>query len=289
MPRMSRRQIVSYLAAAPMAATPKAWAQAASAAGGTLARLRAAKSVTVGVANFPPYSGMDPNGSLIGIVPALTKLIMPRIGVPEVKGVVAGGYAELIPGMQAGRWDFICSALSITKSRCAEVAFADPMVIDGGIFVAVKGELTEMPKTVAEAIARNIVIGTGPGDAHARFALKAGLKRENLHEFPNNVAMLDGLVAKRVQIIFQGSAAIMRAVKARNMPVDTVAPIPDYPAAGSTSAFRHADTDLLAAFQKELRAMKASGEFLKISHENGFDPAPSLIPITAEQACAVSG
>src|ERR1700712_393561 len=129
---VSRRQVVSGLAAAPLAATaPKAWAQAAGAPAGTLARLRAAKSVTVGVANFPPYSAVEPDGSLTGVVPALTKLIMGRIGVPEVKGIPIASYAELIPGMQAGRWEFICSALSISKARCAEVAFADPMVLDG--------------------------------------------------------------------------------------------------------------------------------------------------------------
>jgi polar amino acid transport system substrate-binding protein len=191
--------------------------------------------------------------------------------------------------MQAARWDFICAALSITKARCTEVAFADPMVIDGGIFVALKGELQEMPKTVAEAAARNIVIGTGSSDAYARFALSAGVKRENLREFPNDVSMLDGLTAKRAQVIFQGSAAITRAYKARNLAVDTVFPVPDYPASGSTCAFRTNDGDLLAAFQQELRAMKASGEFLTISREHGFDPAPGLIPTTVEQACATAG
>jgi polar amino acid transport system substrate-binding protein len=282
----SRREVVSGLAAAPLlAASSKAWAQGA----GLLARLREAKSVTVGVANFLPYSSVEPDGKLTGVVPALTQVIMQRIGVPQIKGIVANGYAELIPGLQAGRWDFICSALSITKARCAEVAFADPMVIDGGIFVALKGAVPNLPKTVAEAAERNIVIGAGASDAYTRFALSHGVKRENIREFPNDVSMLDGLVAKRVQVIFQGSAAITRAYKARGLAVDTVFPVSDYPASGSTCAFRPADSDLREAFQKELRAMKASGEFLTISRQHGFDPAPELIPTTVDQACAAAG
>jgi polar amino acid transport system substrate-binding protein len=268
-----------------LAAVPQAWGQTV----GTLARLRAAKSVTVGVANFPPYSGVEPDGSFTGVIPALTKVIMGRIGVPEIKGIPIASYAELIPGMQAGRWDFICSALSISKARCSEVAFADPMVIDSGLFVALKGVLPEMPKSVAEAVARNIVFATGNADPYSRYAMSVGLKRENLLEFPTHAAMLDALIAKRAQIIFQGSAALTRSYKQRNLSMDTTFPVPDYPASGSTCAFRTADNDLLAAFQQELRSMKASGEFLAISQQHGFDPAPALIPTTVEQACAAAG
>jgi polar amino acid transport system substrate-binding protein len=284
----SRRQVISALAAAPIvAAAPKVWAQPAGQ--GLLAKLRAAKSVTVGVANFLPYSTVEPDGKLTGVVPALATVILARMGIPNIKGIVANGYAELIPGMQAGRWEFICSALSITKARCAEVAFADPMVIDSGVFLALKGALPDMPKTVAEAAARNIMIGTGVGEAYSRFALSHGVKRENLREFPNDVSMLDGLQAKRVQVIFQGSAAITRAAKARGIAYDLTFPVEDYPARGSSCAFRPADKDLIEAFQKELRAIKASGEFLKISQAHGFNPAPSAIPTTIDQACATAG
>jgi polar amino acid transport system substrate-binding protein len=285
----SRRRIVSGLAAMPLAAPPKVWAQAAGAGQGTLARLRAAKSVTVGIPNFPPYSGIESDGSLTGIAPAITKVIMGRLGVPEIKGISVPGYAELIPGMQAGRWEFICACMSISKARCAQVAFADPLVIDGAIFVALKGELPNMPKTVADLVTQKIVVATGVAEVYSRFALATGVSRDHVLEFPNDVAMLDALVAKRVQVVFQGGAAITRAYKARNLAVDTTYPVPDYPSTGSTCAFRTNDSDLLAAFQQELRAMKASGEFLTISRENGFDPAPSLIPITIEQACAAAG
>jgi polar amino acid transport system substrate-binding protein len=284
----SRRQIICGAVALPLlTAAPKVWAQAKSADQGTLARLRAAKTVTVGIANFLPYSGIDIDGTLTGVVPTLTKLIMGRLGVPEVKGISAG-YGELIPGMQAGRWEFICAALTISKVRCGQVLFCDPMIFDGASLVSLKGELANPPKSIADLIAQNLIVGSGAGGAYIRYALDAGVNPANLLQFHDEGALLDGLVAKRIQIVFQGNASISRAYKQRGLAVDVTFPISDFPVAGSGCAFRTTDTDLYATFQQELRTMKASGEYLTIVRQYGFDTPAELIPTTADQACATS-
>jgi polar amino acid transport system substrate-binding protein len=283
----TRRQVISSVLAAPLAvASHKVWAQAAAPGQGLLTRLRAAKSVTIGVVNFLPYSGIDPNGSLSGITPALLKIIMQRIGVPELKGVPVGGYGDLIPGLQAGRWDIICASLTITRDRCSEVAFSDPMVIDGGAFISLKSDLPDPPKTIKEVIERKLILGSGAGGAYARYALQVGLSRDNLREFPNEATLIDGLIAKRCQIVFQGNASITRAYTTRNLSVDKTYPVADYPMSGSSCAFRKTDPDLHEAVQKELRAMKASGEFQTIAKEFGFEIPANLVNMTAEEACA---
>ena len=279
----SRRHVLTGFAVLPLGlAAGRVWAQAGGQ--GLLARLRAAKKVTVGVANFPPYSGVDPDGTLTGLAPALSKRIMGRLGVPEVAGVVAG-YGELIPGMQAARWDFISASLSITKLRCGQVSFSDPIVYDGGSFVSLKGVLAKPPKLVADVVAQKLVIGVSAGGAIARFALDAGVSPANILQFPDNVAIIDGLVAKRIQVAFQNDASISPVYKQRNLDVDVTFPIADDPTSGSACAFRPTDTDLYAAFQQELRAMKASGEYLTVARQFGFDTPPALIPVTIDQAC----
>ena len=40
--------------------------------------------------------------------------------------------------MMAGRWDFVAASLTITKARCAQVLFCDPLVYDGDVIVALK-------------------------------------------------------------------------------------------------------------------------------------------------------
>ena len=285
----SRRQFVSGLAVLPLiAASRDSRARADVASQGVLARLRAAKTVTVGVPNFPPYSGVDPDGALTGIAPALTKLIMTRLGVPQIRGVSAS-YGQLIPGMEAGRWDFICAALTISKARCGQALFSDPIVFDGGSFVCLKGELDKPPKLVADLVARKLIVGVSAGGAISRVALQAGVSPNNLRQFPDNVSIIDSLVAKQIQVAFQDHASISRVYKLRSLAVDVTFPVADFPEHGSGCAFRLTDTDLHDAFQKELRAMKASGEYLSIARQFGFDTPPELISVTAEKACATSG
>jgi len=146
----SRRHFVSAVASLPIIALAgQVRAQSDSAGDGLLARLRKANKVTVAIANQPPYSWLLPDGSLDGLAPTLTKLIMGRLGVSNVTGIVAN-YGELIPGLQAGRWDFISASLTISKARCAQVAYSDPNVFDGGSFVSIKSDLPDPPKTLKD-------------------------------------------------------------------------------------------------------------------------------------------
>ena len=282
-PIWSRRRVLSGLAAGTALAIPgKVWAQAKEP--GLLARLRGEKRAKIGLVNQMPYSGMNPDGTLDGIGPTLSKMILQRLGVPDVEGIV-GTYGDMVPGMQAGRWDFISASLVITKARCAQILFADPILFDGGMFVFLKGSLAHPPKSVADLVAQKLVIGVSQGGAHMRVAIEAGVDPSNVRQFPSDVSTFDGLVAKRIQLAFGSFASLDRTAKLRGLDVETTFPVPDDPEHGSSCAFRTADKDLYDAYQKELRAMKASGEYLPIAQKFGFDTPPSLMPMTAEEAC----
>jgi polar amino acid transport system substrate-binding protein len=282
----SRRTLLSGLVAGTALATSgKVWAQAKDQ--GLLARLRSAKKVKVGIVNQPPYSGIDPDGTLTGIAPTLTKIIMPRLGVPEVEAV-AGSYGEMVPGMQAGRWDFISASLVITKARCSQILFADPILFDGGMFVFLKGSLANPPKTVADLVAQKLVIGVSQGGAHMRVAVEAGVDPANIRQFPSDISTFDGLIAKRIQLAFGSFASLSRTAKLRGLDVGSTFPVPDDPEHGSSCAFRLGDKGLYEAYQKELRAMKTSGEYLPIAQKFGFDTPPDLMMMTSDEACKMS-
>jgi polar amino acid transport system substrate-binding protein len=285
---ISRRDaLVGILALPATLRVAPVWAQAASAGSGLLARLQAAKSVTVGTTNFPPYSGINLDGTLTGVVPILTKTIMEKLGIPEVKAV-ATPFGELIPGLQAGRWDFIATALTITKARCTQVSYADPMISDGAAIISLKGQIDDPPKTIAELVASKLAVGVSTGGALSRLVLSVGVSPDNIRQVPDNGAMVDALVAKRIQVILQDYAGIKDALDKRKLPVDVTYPVSDAPKTRSSCAFRAGDTDLRDAFQKELRALKASGEFLAVSRQFGFDPLPEMLTMTADQACTMA-
>ena len=279
----SRRRVVTGLAAGATLAVsaPRVWSQTP----GLLAKLRAAKKVRVGLANQPPFSGITPDGKLIGMSPTLCQAIMTRLGVPEMEGTVAT-YGELVPGMQAGRWDFIAASLTITQQRCAQVAFSDPILFDGGSIVSLKDTITNPPKTVAELIARKLKVGVQSGGNHSRVLLAAGIEPANMLQFSNDVSIIDGLVAKRIQVAFASSSGMKNTYRQRKLEVDFTFPVADDPVHGSACAFRKQDTDLHSAFQEQLGLMKKSGEWQKLAASFGFDIPPEMANHTAEQLCS---
>jgi len=263
--------------------THKVWAQAASGQG-TLAKLQAAKAVRVGIANQPPFSALNPDGTLTGLAPTLAIAIMTKLGVPKMEASL-GTYGELIPGMQAGRWDFVAASLTVNKQRCEQVRFSDPIAFDGSTIVALKGKLPKLPKLLADIVSQKLTVGAQAGGSNSRAALAAGVEQANLRQFPDDNAVIDGLVAGRIQVAFGANSSLKRAYTSRNMEFDVVFPVEDSPPPGSACAFRMEDADLHTAFQTELRAMKQSGQYLEIARKFGFDTPPELMKLTDEEMC----
>src|SRR5919204_4437850 len=78
--------------------------QNASTSNDLLSKLKKAGVVNIGLANDPPASIIKPDGSVSGEGPVTVQMIMKKLGVPKVHGIV-GTFGELVPGLQAGRWD----------------------------------------------------------------------------------------------------------------------------------------------------------------------------------------
>jgi polar amino acid transport system substrate-binding protein len=262
----------------------KVWAQPASGKG-LLAKLQAAKMVRVGVANQPPYSALNPDRTLSGAAPDFTKVIMGRLGIPKIEGFI-GTYGQLIPGMLADRWDFVSACLTITLARCEQVMFCDPLVYDADVIVSLKETDPNPPDRLSELAKKNVTIGAQAGGADLRAILAAGFPQDKVSQFTDDPAILDGLAAKRVQYVLMSGSPARRLIAQRHPDVAIAGPVLDTPARGSGCAFRKEDTDLYDAYQKELRTMKASGEFAAILKRYNFDPTDA-VKMTATQACAV--
>jgi polar amino acid transport system substrate-binding protein len=274
----TRRRIVALGGAALTAIPVTALAQGQ----GLLARLQASRKVRVGIANQLPFSALNPDGTLVGVAPTITKMIMNRLGITQIEGFL-GGYGELVPGMLAGRWDFIASCLTVTQPRCQQVAYSDPITSDGRCIVTLKGQ--RGPKKISEL--KDYVVGLLGGGADFRLVQLRAVPLANLRQFPNDTALLDGLLARRFQAQFGSHPGIAEMIRRRGLEkeLEVVYPIEDDAISFAACAFRKDDTDLHAAFQRELRALKASGEFATAVSSFGFDVGDRLLNATPEQAC----
>ncbi len=282
---LSRRELLQALAISGIT-LPALNLSAFAAESPILDKLRKAGVVKVAMANQPPYSGLNPDGSVTGISPTIVQMIMMKLGVPKVEGIIAT-YGQLIPGLDAGRWDIIGASLRITGKRCPQVLFADPFVFDGGAIGYLPAEIASPPTSIAEIGRMGLKVGILSGSFLIKKAEGLGVDASNISQFPDNPALIDGLMAKRAKVVLTTNSSLRNLRKARNNAFAINSPLPDDVPAGSSAAFRTVDKELHAAFQRELRALKVSDEFVRLNEKFGFDvPSKDLLKITAEEACA---
>jgi polar amino acid transport system substrate-binding protein len=275
---MQRRVFLGALAA-PMVLNPSlAFSRT------TLAELKSAGVIRIGLANQPPYSSLSPEGTIGGFVPTLIKQVMEKLGVPKIEASVAS-YGELVPGLQAGRWQMIGAAFRLSKERCSAVMFTDPIVFDGGAIAFEKSEIPAPPVDIKSLASMDSPVGILQGSYLVRHVVSLGVSQSRIMQFPDNPALIDGLLAKRVRVAVSTHSSLQDLQKQRGR-FEIHYPLADDPPVGSAPAFALGDTELHGAFQEVLRAMRASGDIDKLAEKFGFPPPPdALKSISIEDAC----
>jgi polar amino acid transport system substrate-binding protein len=109
----------------------------------TLERIKDQGYLRMGFANENPFSYATSEGKLAGIDVDILNHILADMGVKEIDGGLAT-FGGLIPGLLAKRFDLVSSAVYIKPDRCAQVAFAEPLYVQGDAIVVAAGN----PKSI---------------------------------------------------------------------------------------------------------------------------------------------
>jgi polar amino acid transport system substrate-binding protein len=104
----------------------------------TLERIKDQGYIRMGFANENPFSYATPEGELAGVDVDILNHILADMGVKEIDGGLTT-FGGLIPGLVAKRFDLVSSAIYIKPDRCAQVAFAEPLYIQGDAIVVAAG------------------------------------------------------------------------------------------------------------------------------------------------------
>ncbi|ROR72028.1 transporter substrate-binding domain-containing protein [Bogoriella caseilytica] len=124
----TRRRGVALAASAGMLAAVAACTATDGEGGGdALEALQDEGTITVAYAGEEPYS-WDRDGELAGASIALQEEIWAELGVDNVEGVLTE-WDQLIPGLNAGRFDVVAAGMSITPERCEEAIFSEPEIM----------------------------------------------------------------------------------------------------------------------------------------------------------------
>lgn len=275
-----RTAILGAAAIGGMALLPGLEARAQS--GGLLERAKAAGSIKVAVPQTPPWSEIKPDGTLAGMAPEIYEPALKAIGIAKIEAIPAT-YAELIPGLAAGRWDICGASLTVSKARCEAVAFLSPTVF-GYLSVAYRAdEMKDPPLSMAEAGQRGLKISTNAG-GYQLAALRKVAAAENILLFNDTASVLDSVASKRADIAIDAHYGMARLNKNPN--ITFTPPLTDMGFTASGIAIRKTDTDLYEALDAEIRKLKESGHVAKINEKYGnpYDPA-KYNPVNGPMAC----
>lgn len=298
-PRVSRRSflIQSSMVLGGMVAGPTLLSACTkTSTTGTASRLDQLKSdgkITVGIAGEQPYAFLD-KGKLTGEDPTVQMAVWKAVGINTVEAKQVS-FDALIPGLNAGDFDVIAAGMFINPTRCEQAAFSEPVYCAPNAFLVPPGNPDNI--TDFESVASTgIKLGVFSGAVEGSYAEKAGVEKSNIVTVPDLSAGIQQLEQGRIRAIGLTSITLAWALK-QNPSVKAELTKPFVPVVDGkevlgcgAAVFRKADTELVNAFNTELKKLKDSGELTRLIEPFGFGPE-TLPPadMTTAKLCAESG
>lgn len=247
----------------------------------TLTRARRQGYIMVAFNINKPKAYIDPTtGQFSGSGPAVLRPILKRLGIPDLKYTVVD-FAGIIPGLQDRRWDLSGFPFFITRARCAQVAFTDPVARyrEGGLVRS--GNPFKIHGYADLAKDPQIKVSIQEGDAEVVWAKQAGVK--NIVLFPQEPLAVEALKEGRVDAYLNSTFSLREDMKnyggqGIELATPFTGPIVNGKEVTAYGAFalRHEDISLLRGLNAQIAAMRTSGELLRL--EAPYDYAADDIP-----------
>ncbi len=255
-----------------------------------LARLQRSGSVRIGYAVEPPYAWVDEQGRIQGEATELAQRVAQRLGAPRVEWVQTE-FAQLIPGLQQGRFDVVAAGMFITAERARVLRFSRPTLrVAAGWLSMRPGTMTGLD--YAAAVARpHLRIAALAQSVELGRLRTLHLPADRLIEVPDARSGVAAVLAGRadalalswpaVQHLAAGTGGRLLAETARR-PQDGAAESLAYTA----FEFRQADAALAEAWDATLGPLLGDAEHLALLARLGLGPDDLPDRASAEQVLA---
>lgn len=256
-----------------------------------LAKIKESGTVTVGFANEAPYGYQTEDGELKGASVDVSQAIFKELGVEDVKGQIAD-FGQLIPGLNAGKFDVVTAGMAITPDRCENAAFAEPDMMYGEGLIVQKDNPKDLHsyKDIAETGATVSIMS---GATEIGYVKDAGVKDDQVKNAADIPATFSAVASGRADATTGTEMTVKRALEtSENDKLEFVEDFEQPDVEGTPSygaAAFHKDNDALReAYNETLAKLKADGTIKEILEENGFSAEGNSVPedITAEGVCS---
>ncbi len=252
----------------------------------TLATGREQGFLRVGIANEPPYTEVTADGSVTGVEPDVLRAVLKRLGIDRIEGVVTP-YDQMIPGLQAGRWDVVAAGLFMKQSRCAAVLYSEPTIVSTESFGVLAGNPENITTVASVKENPDLKIAVLSGAFEQGILNDAGVPASQQVQVRDGRSGVEAVKARRADAFFLPTLSLKELV-GNDDAIDVTEAVEDAPITGAGHAFRQDDTTLHAEYNRELAALKETPEFGEILTKWGFDPA-AVEGVTTEQLCQTPG
>lgn len=253
---------------------------------GVLGRGASLGYLTVAIFNEPPYTKLEPDGTVTGAEPDVLRAVLAEFGIDDIQGERVE-YESMIPALQAGRVDVIAAGLFMKQSRCAEVLYSEPVIVSTESFAVPLGNPEDI--TMVQDVLDNpdLRIAVLPGGFEQGILESAGVPEGQQVIVRDNVTGVESLGAGRADAFFLPTLSL-EGLAEDNDDFEITDPVEDAPRTGSGAAFEQSETAAVELYNKELAKFKKSSEFADIMNKWGFDPE-AVQGVTSEELCANEG
>lgn len=248
--------------------------------------------VTVGFANEKPYA-YEEDGELKGAAVEIAKTVLENLGIEEVEGQLSD-FGNLIPGLNAGKFDLITAGMAITPERCENAAFGEPEIQYGEGLIVSTGNPKDLRSYKDIADNPDIKVAVMSGATEIDFLLREGVDDSQIVRVPDIPASFSAVESGRADATTGTEMTIKMALESSN--VDKLEFVNDFkqpeiegnPSYGA-AAFRIDNDELREAYNEELAKLKEEGKIAELIEPSGFSAEMNVVDNDLTTASICSG
>lgn len=238
----------------------------------------------IAIANEPPYTKVNTDGTVTGAEPDIVAAVLKQLGVPNIQGVVTP-YESMVPGLNANRWDIIAAGLFMKQSRCSQILYSEPEIVSTESFAVPSGNPKNITTVAAVKSNPALKIAVLPGGFEDGTLKTQQVPASQIVNVPDGRSGIEAIQAGRADAFFLPTLSL-NSLKTPG--IDITAGIKDVQPTGSGAGFRKADADLAKAYDEKLQPFKQTPEYAQILEKWGFS-ADAVKGVTRDQLCSNAG
>lgn len=256
-----------------------------------LTQLQEDGTVVVGFANEKPYA-YEEDGELKGVAVDVATAVLNELGIENVEGHLAD-FGQLIPGLEAKKYDIITASMAINAERCENVAFGEPEVKYGEGLIVEAGNPLNLHSYKDIADNPDVTVAIMSGATEIEFVQIEGVDPNQIQNAPDIPATFSAVESGRAQATTGTEMTIKMALESldsdklefvEDFEQPNIEGVPSYGAA----AFRLDDNELREAYNEKLAELKESDLYGELLEANYFSATSNAVEsdITTEMVCS---